>query len=120
MYAEATTQVRSTVGTTEKFKGKVGLHQSSALDPCMFDIVMDVKTSEVREEVPWRTMFADDIVVTDLTREGVQLKLGRWRELESRGLKISRTKKEYMWTGGEKWETLKLGQGDIKRVTSFK
>ena len=77
MYAEATTQVRSTVGTTEKFKVKVGLHQGSALSPYVFDIVMDVITSEVREEVPWCAMFADDIVLVDLTREGVQRKLER-------------------------------------------
>ncbi|XP_064091664.1 uncharacterized protein LOC135205246 [Macrobrachium nipponense] len=66
-------------------------------------------------------MLADD-APTDLTRECVQLKLGRWREeLESRGLKISRTKTEYMWTGGEEWqETVKLGQEDIERVSSFK
>ena len=122
MYAEATTQVRSTVRTTEKFKVKVGLHQGSTLRPYVFDIVMDVTTSEVREEVPWCAMFADDIVLADLTREGVQRKLERWREkLEARGLKISRTKTEYMWTGGEEWQgTVKLGQEDIKRASTFK
>ena len=83
---------------------------------------MDVITSEVREEVPLCAMFADDIVLLDLTREGVQLKLERWREkLEDRGLKISRTKTEYMWTGGEELQgTVKLGQEDIKRVSTFK
>ncbi|XP_064106763.1 uncharacterized protein LOC135215739 [Macrobrachium nipponense] len=97
MYAEATTQVSSTVGTTAKFKVKVGLHQGSAFSPYVFDIVMDVITSEVREEAPGCTMFADDILLTDLTREGDQLKLGRRREeLESRNLKISRIKTEYM------------------------
>ena len=67
-------------------------------------------------------LFADDTVLVDLTREGVQLKLERWREaLEDRGLKISRTKTEYMWTGGEEMHgTVKLGQEDIKRVSTFK
>ena len=122
MYTEATTEVRSTVGTTKKFKVRVGLHQGSALSPYVFDIVMDVITSEVREEVPWCAMFADDIVLVDLTREGVQRKLERWREkLEDRGLKISRTKTEYMWTGGEEWQgTVRLGQEDIKRTSTFK
>ena len=122
MYAEATTQVRSSVGTTEKFKVKVGLHQGSALSPYVFDILMDVITLEVREEVPWSAMFADDIILVDLTREGVQLKLERWREkLEDRGLKISRTKTEYMWTGEEELQgTVKLEQEDLKRVSTFK
>ncbi|XP_068243606.1 uncharacterized protein [Palaemon carinicauda] len=51
-YLEGTTQVRSTVGTPEKFKVKVGLQQDSAFSPYVFDIVMDVITSEVIEEVP--------------------------------------------------------------------
>ncbi|XP_064094334.1 uncharacterized protein LOC135206769 [Macrobrachium nipponense] len=106
----------------EKAYDRVPRQKGSALSQYVFDIVMDVITSEVREEVPWCAVFADDIVLTDLTREGVKLKLGRWREeLESRGLKISRTKTEYMWTGGEEWQgTVKLGQEDIKRVSSFK
>ena len=40
----------------------------SALSPYVFDIVMDVITSEVREEVPWCAMFADDIVLVDFNK----------------------------------------------------
>lgn len=42
-------------------------------------------------------LFADDIVLVDESRDGVNAKLERWREaLKSKGFKISRTKTEYM------------------------
>ena len=122
MYEGATTQVRSSVGTTEKFSVRVGLHQGSTLSPYIFNLVMDVITAEVREVVPWSTLYADDIVLADVTREGVELKLERWRKaLEDRGLKISRTKTEYLWMGGEHQPgEVKLGQQNINRSNNFK
>ena len=67
-------------------------------------------------------MFADDVVLVDLTREGVKRKLEMWRQaLEDRGLRISRAKTEYLWMGGEgKQGAVKLGMDNIKRVTTFK
>ena len=42
-------------------------------------------------------LFADDIVLVDETRDGVNRKLELWREaLEDKGLRIDRTKTEYM------------------------
>lgn len=86
------------------------MHQGSTLNPYLFDLVMDVVTSEVREEVPWTVMFADNVALVDLTR-GVERKLEMWRQaLEDRGLRISRIKTEYLWMGGEgKQGTVKLG-----------
>ena len=42
-------------------------------------------------------LFADDIVLVDESRTGVNQKLGLWREtLESKGFRLSRTKTEYI------------------------
>ena len=42
-------------------------------------------------------LFADDIVLVDESRTGVNQKLELWREtLESKGFRLSRTKTEYM------------------------
>ena len=42
-------------------------------------------------------LFADDVVLVDESRAGVNRKLELWRRtLESKGFKLSRTKTEYM------------------------
>ena len=122
MYREATTQVRSSVGTTEKFEVKVGLHQGSALSPYIFDMVMDVIVAEVKDQVPWSVLFADDIVLVTTSKEEAERKLELWRvALEDRGLKISRAKTEYMWMNGEDQdESINLQQEEVKRATTFK
>ena len=44
-----------------------------------------------------RMLFADDVVLVDESRTGVNQKLELWREtLESKGFRLSRTKTEYM------------------------
>ena len=57
MYDDSTTAVRCAVGVTEGFEVKVGLHQGSALSPCLFAMMMDRMTDEIREEAPWTMMF---------------------------------------------------------------
>ncbi|KAK3507852.1 hypothetical protein QTP70_001473 [Hemibagrus guttatus] len=61
----------------EEFKVEVELHQGSALSPCLFAIVMDQLSEEVRQESPWIMMFADDIVICSESREQVEENLER-------------------------------------------
>ncbi|KAK3573586.1 hypothetical protein QTP86_028798 [Hemibagrus guttatus] len=97
MYERSRTVVRCAVGQTEEFKVEVGLHQGSALSPFLFAIVMDQLSEEVRQESPWTMMLADDIVICSDSREQVEENLERWRfALERRGMKVSRSKTEYM------------------------
>lgn len=43
-------------------------------------------------------LSADDVILVNETREGAEEELERWREAsESRGLKVSRTKTQYMY-----------------------
>ncbi|KAK3511718.1 hypothetical protein QTP70_018911 [Hemibagrus guttatus] len=72
MYERSRTVVRCAVGQTEEFNVEVGLHQGSALSPFLFAIVMDQLSEEVRQESPWTTMFADDIVICSESREQVR------------------------------------------------
>ena len=53
IYSNVHTKVRSSVGETEGFEVKVGLHQGSALSPFIFNIVMDVITQDLRETGSW-------------------------------------------------------------------
>ena len=52
----------------EGFEVKVGLHQGSAVSPCLFAMVMYRMTDEIREDAPCTIMFADDIRSAAITR----------------------------------------------------
>ncbi|KAK3537433.1 hypothetical protein QTP70_009980 [Hemibagrus guttatus] len=122
MYERSRTVVRCAVGQTEEFKVEVGLHQGSALSPFLFAMVMDQLSEEVRQESPWTMMFADDIVICSESREQVEENLERWRfALERRGMKVSRSKTEYMCVNGREGSgTVRLQGEEVKKVQEFK
>nr|XP_027232040.1 uncharacterized protein LOC113823570 [Penaeus vannamei] len=91
-------------------------------NPYIFDLIMDVLSEGIQEEAPWTMLFADDIVLVCITKESLREKLSQWkRALEDRGLKISRTKSEYLSLMilrrkmGWKWMTRSL-----REVPAFK
>ncbi|KAG2603998.1 hypothetical protein PVAP13_4NG035150 [Panicum virgatum] len=58
---------------------------------------MDEVTRDIQGEIPWCMLFADDVVLVDESRAGVNRKLELWRRtLESKWFRLSRTKTEYM------------------------
>ncbi|KAK3511370.1 hypothetical protein QTP70_005295 [Hemibagrus guttatus] len=122
MYERSRTVVRCAVGQTEEFNVEVGLHQGSALSPFLFAIVMDQLSEEVRQESPWTMMFANDIVICSESREQVEENLERWRfALERRGMKVSRSKTEYMCVNEmEGSGTVRLQGEEVKKVQEFK
>ncbi|KAK3506251.1 hypothetical protein QTP70_033602, partial [Hemibagrus guttatus] len=121
MYERSRTVVRYAIGQTE-FKVEVGLHQGSALSPFLFAIVMDQLSEEVRQESPWTMMFADDIVICSESRAQVEENLERWRfALERRGMKVSRSKTEYMCVNEREGSgTVRLQGEEVKKVQEFK
>ena len=97
MYDDSTPAVRCAVEVTEGCEVKVGLLQESAFSPCLFAMVMDRMTDDIREEAPRTMMFADDIVICRESKERVEEKLESWRyALERRGMKVNRRKTECM------------------------
>ncbi|KAK3539478.1 hypothetical protein QTP70_008874 [Hemibagrus guttatus] len=122
MYERSRTVVRCAVGQTEEFKVEVGLHQGSALSPFLFAMVMDQLSEEVRQESPWTMIFADDIVICSESREQVEENLERWRfALERRGMKVSRSKTEYMCVNEREGSgTVRLQGEEVKKVQEFK
>ena len=118
MYDGATTTVRYAAGLTEEFKVGVGLHQGSALSPFLFAIIMDKLMEDIRKDAPWDMLFADDTVLSRQNQRELEDDLEMWRNaLETRGLKVSRSKTEYLMAGddgkelklhGEKLESKKL------------
>ncbi|MCX8759408.1 reverse transcriptase domain-containing protein [Vibrio parahaemolyticus] len=96
MYDRVVTSVR-TIGETKEFPIDICLHQGSSLSPYLFILKMDELTKEIQGDVPWCMLFADDIVLIDESKEGINAKLEQWRDtLKSKGFKLSRSKMEYM------------------------
>ncbi|XP_063594371.1 uncharacterized protein LOC134771360 [Penaeus indicus] len=121
MYCNTSTEVGCQSGKSEKFEVKVGVHQGSALSPLLFAFVMDYLTKEVRRSSPWDIMYADDVVIC--TNEACEEKLEQWiRALERRGMKVSRTKTEYLNAGNgtQRVGTISLGGERVQRVAEFK
>ena len=75
IYDDSTTVVRCAVGVTEVFEVKVGLYQESGLGPCLFAMVIDRMTDDIREEASRTTIFADHIVICSESKELVEEKL---------------------------------------------
>ena len=67
-------------------------------------------------------LFADDIVICEETREEVEWRLESWRyALERRGMKVSRSKTEYLCiNGGNDDKTVKMEDTKVPRVKEFK
>jgi hypothetical protein len=58
---------------------------------------MDEVIRDIQGGIPWCMLFADDVVLVDETRTGVDQKLDLWRRiLEAKGFMLSRFKTEYM------------------------
>ena len=122
IYQKSETVVRCAVGTTESFKVKVGLHQGSALSPFLFAVIMDKLTDEVRRKPAWTMLFADDIVIFEETREELEQRIECWRfAFERIGMKVSRSKAEYLCiNGGNDDKTVKMEDAKVPRVKEFK
>ena len=79
--------VRTFGGDINEFLVNIGLHKGSALSPFLFACVIDELTKGVQDEVPWCTLFADNIILINEIRNGVNIRLERWRHtLECRSL----------------------------------
>src|SRR5688572_9181971 len=97
MYDRVATNIHTPVGMTKSFPIKVGVDQGSALNPFIFLVIMEEISKSIWKTIPWCMLFADDIIFVVETKEEANCKLEEWREaLEGKGLRISRTKTEYL------------------------
>ena len=65
------------------------MHQRSVLSPFLFALI-DVVTEFAGESALSQLLYADDLVLTSETMEGLRNKILKWKEaVESKGLKVS-------------------------------
>ena len=97
MYDGAMKTVRSGQGKTSAFEIKVGVHQGSCLSPLLFFIVMDAVSEYVQHDVPQDMLYADDLIIADVSSAKLQERFREWQEaLERKGLKVNADKTETM------------------------
>jgi len=79
IFVELRTIVKGMCELTKDFRIRVGVHQGTALSPCLFSVVMDENTMELQVKIPLCMMFDDDIVLVGEIRKKVNQKLDVWR-----------------------------------------
>ena len=83
---------------------------------------MDRITDEIRRELPWKMLFADDIVICEEIREEIEKRLECWMyALERKVIKVSSSKTKYLCASGENnEETVKMEDTKVRKVKKFK
>jgi exonuclease III len=123
MYRDPITCVRSPAGTSAPFVVNVGVHQGSALSPLLFNLAINYLTRSIQKPTPWNILYADDIVLISESPQELQESLEQWRvALEGNGLRISRSKTEYMscnFSGTTQPASIHLEGAPIKQVDHF-
>ena len=72
---------------------------------------MEEATKNCREGGSWLLLYADDLVLTATTAEGVKQLFREWKaDMEMRGLKVNMEKTRNMITGGVRPEPVQLGR----------
>ena len=87
MYNNTRSRVRVNNTYSNEFGVKVGVHQGSVLSPLLFVIVLEALSCEFRTGTPWELLYADDLVISAETEEGLKMKLNKWKtEMEIRSV----------------------------------
>ena len=78
------------------------MHQGSLLSQLVFAIMVDVVTESVRNGLISEMLYADDLVLTSETMEGLRETFWKWKEaFDSKGLKVNLGKTKVVVSGGE-------------------
>jgi len=100
MYTGAKTVVRTVYGNVNSFEVKVGMHQSSALSPLLFVIVMEALSREFKVALTWELLYTDDLVVIAETEDDLIKRLNEGKDfVENRGMRVNMNKTKVMISG---------------------
>ena len=100
MYSNARSRVRVGSSYSEEFGVGVGVHQSSVLRPLLFIIVLEALSRDFRVGVPWKLLFADDLVIIATSLEECIDRVKAWKEaMESKVIRVNMGKTKFMASG---------------------
>lgn len=98
MYNNTSTMIRCTAGLSTSFPCTIGVHQGACSSPILFNTTMNFLVIDLMEKLRETLPFADDYAMIDDDVIRLQEVLNEWRErLENNGMRISRTKSEYLF-----------------------
>ena len=79
---------------------KVSIHQGSVLSPLLFIIVLEALSRKFHFWVPWKDLYADDLVIIAESLEECVRRLLTWKEaMEEKGLRLNGGKTKVMICG---------------------
>lgn len=84
-------------GLTQKLPVIIGVSQSSALSPFIFNLIMDHVRAKVQDKPPWNILDFDNTVLINEGLACLEKKLYTWNEiLTNNGIRINVKKIEYL------------------------
>ena len=102
MYSNARSSVHVGEGYSEEFEVKFDVHQGSVLSPLLFIIVLEALSCEFCCGVPWKGLYADDLVIIGESLEECVKRLLTWKEaMEEKGLRVNAGKTKITICGTE-------------------
>ena len=137
MYDWSEAQVRVNSGVSERIRCNVGVKHGDVLSPILFNLFLNDLPTELcdlsfDEDTPILNdtkidclLYADDLVIMSLTKEGLQCKLdhlfqycNKWK------MSVNVKKTKIMVLGGRKnvnvGESFRIGNEIVERVSSYK
>ena len=77
-------------GISKHFEVGIGLHQGSALSPFLFIMLIDTLSQDVRTELQWELLNANDLGIIDITSTDTKHRMESWQNVfTDNGLKIN-------------------------------
>ena len=101
----------------------MGVHQGSKLSPLLFVTVLDALSEEIRRDLPWEMLYADDLVICADDEKSLQENVWKGQScMERRGLCVNTAKTEVMVSSKERenMNVVDRHSNQLKQAEAFK
>ena len=106
---------------SEEFEVKVEMRQGSMLSPFLFAFLVDVVTKFAREGALSELLYADDLVLTSVTTEGLRNKFLKLKQaFGTKGLKVNLGEAKVMVSGSITRDDMSKSKVDSLGVCSLR